>query len=63
MGDTIVVMGGNPSVATIPTVLSERPVIPITYPIAEYLVLGENKWKELPRMHHERAGATACVLP
>ena len=55
----IVVMGGN-SRNTIFPLKSERNVNPIT---AEYLVLGEDKWKKLPPMHYERDGATACLLP
>ncbi|CAB4028306.1 CPXV215 [Paramuricea clavata] len=60
MGDTIVVMGGNSGDEIIYSPLSERPVNPKT---AEYLVLGEDTWKNLPLMHHERVGATACLLP
>ena len=30
---------------------------------AEFLVLGEDEWKDLPQMYFERAGATACFLP
>jgi hypothetical protein len=61
MGDTIVVMGGNSADDIgVTTVTSARPVNPKT---AEYLVLGEDTWKNLPSMHHERVGATACLLP
>ncbi len=54
MGDTIVVMGGNPRNHRYETEGLKT---------AEYLVLGENKWKKLPPMHFGRAGATACLLP
>ncbi|CAB4023727.1 RING finger 151-like [Paramuricea clavata] len=59
MGDMIVVMGGNSRNAIFP-LKPERNVNPIT---AEYLVLGEDRWKKLPPMHYERDGATACLLP
>ena len=51
MGDTIVAIGG------------ERSDGRYQMKTAEYLVLGEEKWKNLPQMHCERAGATACVVP
>ena len=54
MGDTIVVFGGNSRNEQDETVYLKT---------AEYLVLGENKWKKLPPMHYGRAGATACILP
>ena len=38
-------------------------IIAIGRQTAEYLVLGERSWKELPKMHQERFGATACALP
>ena len=53
MGDTIVVFGGES--------INEDETVNLK--TAEYLVLGENKWKKLPPMQYERMGATACVLP
>ena len=38
-------------------------IIAIGGQIAEYLVLGEKAWKELPRLHKSRYGIAACVLP
>lgn len=54
MGDTIVVFGGYSRNEQGGTSCLKT---------AEYLVLGENKWKKLPTMHYERTDATACVLP
>ena len=54
MGDTIVVIGGE-------TVGEFNQTVSLK--TAEYLVLGEDTWKELPPMHFERAGATAACLP
>ena len=54
MGDTIVVFGGMSRHGW----GSE-----VSVNTAEYLVLGENSWRELPPMHYNRFGATACVLP
>ena len=54
MQDTIVAVGGE-------TVDEFNQTVSLK--TAEYLVLGEDKWKELPQMHFERAGATACLLP
>jgi hypothetical protein len=56
MGDTIVVMGG-----ICLSTLSSQPNVNLK--TAEWLVLGENSWKKLPAMHHERVGASACVQP
>ena len=53
MGDTIVVFGGKTN--------QLGPDVGLN--TAEYLVLGENSWRELPPMHYKRAGVTACVLP
>ena len=47
MGDVIVAMGGLSNTGAINTV--------------EYLVLGQDTWKELPPMHCKREGATASV--
>ena len=55
MQDTIVVAGGE-------TVLDESNQT-VNLKTVEYLVIGEDRWKELPRMHFERAGATACLMP
>ncbi len=55
VGDTIVVMGGYSG--------DYSHWRRVTIKTAEYLVLGEDTWKELPPMHFERAGATACLLP
>jgi hypothetical protein len=54
MGDTIIAIGGNSE--------NERPQS-VAVKTVEYLVLGENTWKNLPPMHCERSGATACLLP
>ena len=54
MEDTIVVFGGEST--------NERGYH-VSLNTTEYLVLGENLWRELPPMHGGRVGATACVLP
>ena len=54
MQDTIVAVGGE-TLGEFNQTVSLKTV--------EYLVLGEHKSKELPQMHFERAGATACLLP
>jgi hypothetical protein len=55
MRDTIVVAGGE-------TVLDKSNQT-VNLKTVEYLVIGEDRWKELPQMHFERAGATACLMP
>ena len=65
MGNTIIAVGGERH--------SSRPVSSsfglmgyieeLKTKTAEYLVLGEDTWKELPPTHCERNGATACVIP
>ena len=51
LGDVIVVMGGQ----SVCTILSPK------LKTVEYYVIGDSAWQELPSMHHERMGATACV--
>jgi ABC-type sugar transport system ATPase subunit len=63
MGDTIVVMGGGDLTQDTSFLDDQYYRNTVNHTTAEYLVLGENKWKELPPMHHERVGATACLLP
>ena len=53
MGDVIVVMGGQSGNIEENTGPKLKTV--------EYYVIGDSAWQELPSMHHEREGATACV--
>ena len=55
MGDVIVVMGGK----TIKNDRGRRYPDPLQ--TAEYYVIGDTTWRELPAMNMARAGATAIV--
>ena len=55
MGDVIVVMGGKTTTKKYGRMCSE----PLQ--TAEYYVVGDTTWHELPAMNVARAGATACV--
>ena len=52
MGDVVVVMGGHSG-----NLFSGG----IKLKTVEYYVIGDSAWQELPSMHYEREGATACV--
>jgi hypothetical protein len=52
MGDVVVVMGGHSG-----NLYSGG----IKLKTVEYYVIGDSAWQELPSMHYEREGATACV--
>jgi N-acetylneuraminic acid mutarotase len=54
MGDVVVVMGGESKDAEGQT---------ISLKTAEYFVIGESKWQELPAMNQARVYPTACVYP
>ena len=54
MGDVVVVMGGKSKDAEGQT---------ISLKTAEYFVIGESKWQELPAMNQARVYPTACVYP
>ena len=56
MGDTIVAIGGEQKA-------SERSIFPTCLRTAEYLVLGEKKWRTLPEMHFAKSRVAACLLP